>query len=504
MLADGAEIDCEVCVVGAGAAGITLAREFAGGGARVCVLESGGFEPEAATQELYHGSVGGTFLSPESRYLDGGRLRYFGGTTNHWSGWCRPLEPIDFTARPWLPGTGWPFDRAHLDPWYERAREVIGLAPFDAAAVIASSGQEPLLPDGSRVPTRFFYLHPTRFGEVHRAQLAAAPNVRVLLHANALGIRLGEAGTQVRRLDVAVLGGEGPRFVVRARWFVLATGGIENARLLLLSDDVHAGGVGNDHDLVGRYFCDHPHLEAGTALLFRAESSLALYDYQGDRRLGHNRLGVLGLAEELQRAHKLLDCTVELRATDPTARPELVDQLAATAPLIDRLAAAPSEAPGGGPAEWSLMTLTVRSAQTPNPDSRVTLGEERDALGQRRVKLDWRIFPGDRRRIRRAIKVLGNELGRQGVGRVQLAGSRGDGRGSWPGAYGGNHHIGTTRMHPDPAQGVVDADCRVHGIANLFIAGSSVFPAPGAANPTFTLVALAIRLADHLKARLGG
>lgn len=500
-LEDGAEVDCDVCVVGAGAAGITLAREFSGGGARVCLLESGGFEPEKATQELYRGTTDGTILEPESLYLVGGRLRYFGGTTNHWSGWCRPFEPIDFTARPWVPGSGWPFDRAHLDPWYRRALEVIGLAPFDDAALVASSGRPPLLADGARVSTRFFYLQPTRFGAVHRARLAAAPNVRVLLHANALGIRLGGGETLVRQLEAATLGGS--RFTVSARWFVLATGGIENARLLLLSGDAPERSLGNDHDLVGRYFSDHPHLEAGTALLFRSESSLTLYDLEWDPRFGHTRLGVLGLAEEVQREHELLNCSFELLPAGPTAQPVLSAQLGAVASLLDHPTAGPPGAPAREPADWSLMTLLVRAGQTPNPDSRVTLGEERDALGQRRVKLDWRLLPGDRRRIRRAVKVLGLELGRQGVGRVHLAGTRGTGRPSWRGAYGGNHHIGTTRMHSDPRQGVVDVDCRVHGTDNLFVAGSSVFPTSGFANPTLTLVALAIRLADHLKAQLG-
>jgi choline dehydrogenase-like flavoprotein len=493
-LADGSELECDVCVVGAGAAGITLAREFAGGDVRVCLLESGGFEPDEAVQDLYRGVARGTILGPGSHYLAGGRLRYFGGTTNHWQGWCRPFEPIDFTARPWIAASGWPFDRSHLDPWYGRARAVIGLAAFDDDAVAAAAGPPPLLPGGSRVPTRFYYLQPTRFGVAHRARLAAAPNLRVLLHASAVGVRVGAGDDRVRRIDAATLAGT--RFAVLARWFVLACGGIENARLLLLSDDARERGLGNERDLVGRYFCDHPHLEAGHALLFRGEESLRLYDYAFDPRLGQTRIGVLGLAPEAQREHELLNCSVELRAADAVSRPELADPLGAVAPLLDR--------PGQDPPARStttLATLTVRTETTPNPESRVTLTGERDALGQRRPKLAWRILPGDRRRLRRALAVVGSELGRQGVGRVHLVEP---GEAPWRGAYGGHHHIGTTRMHPDPHRGVVDADCRVHSTANLFVAGSSVFPTSGFANPTLTLVALAIRLADHLKARLEG
>jgi choline dehydrogenase-like flavoprotein len=135
--------------------------------------------------------------------------------------------------------------------------------------------------------------------------------------------------------------------------------------------------------------------------------------------------------------------------------------------------------------------------QAPNPDSRVVLSRERDALDCPRVALCWRTSPLDKRTAHRAREIFGEELWRAGAGRLQSS-LEGEGK-PWPARLrGARHHMGTTRMHSDPRRGVVDANCRVHGIANLYVAGSSVFPTSGAANPTLTIVALALRLAGHV------
>jgi choline dehydrogenase-like flavoprotein len=494
----GAQLACDICIVGAGAAGITLARELAGTDARVCLLESGGFAPDEATQRLYEGVGGGTLLGPESRYLAAGRLRYFGGTTNHWQGWCRPLDPIDFTHRPWIPDSGWPFDRAHLDPFYRRAYDVLQLAPSDDQALLAAAGAPPLLHGSERVLTRLYYLKPTRLGPLYRQELTAARNVRLLLHANALAFRPPAAGEPVERVDVATL--EGNRFAVHARWFVLAAGGIENPRLLLLSNEVQEAGLGNEHDLVGRYFMDHPHLDAGHALLFRPEAVLDLYRPHWSPAAGSAVAAVLCFSEQVQREQLLPNLSFSLPELDPTDRPDLAEQVEAAASALDRFGSAAGPTSAGEPPTASLVTLAVRAEPIPNRESRVTLIDRVDALGQRRVKLRWRLAREDRRHIRRGTVALGQELGRHARGRVHVLFDR---DALWRGAYGGNHHLGTTRMHRDPKQGVVDAQCRLHGTPNLFVAGSSLFPTAGFANPTLTLIALALRLGDHLKSLLG-
>lgn len=467
-------IETDLCVIGAGAAGIALARELSGARFRVALLESGGFEPDPDTQALYRGQVYGRHYFT----LDACRTRQFGGSTNCWQGLCRPLEPIDFELRDWVPHSGWPFDAEALRPYYVRAQEVLRLGSFRyAGSDWASPGLAPLPFEGDAIQTRVFQVAPLRLGEIYRDEIANAPNVDSYLFANVVKIETWPARGSVRSVRVACL--DGNTFAVRARVFVLATGGIENARMLLASD------VGNPHDNVGRYFMEHPHVMAGAFLPSNAELPLGFY--RGHPVGPATIAGYLSATDALQRSERLLGFCSFLAQEAPL--PEFEQALSRVVLAMDQAA--------GRPADRAVFFMN-EVEQAPNPNSRVRLGEERDALGMRRVRLEWRLSSIDKRSIRRAHVILGRELGRAGLGRLQLMLS--DDEYQWPAEMaGGRHHMGTTRMHRDPKLGVVDPDCRVHGIENLYVAGSSVFPTAGAANPTLTLVALALRLADHLK-----
>lgn len=472
---DGSVADADVCIVGAGAAGITIARELAARPLRVALLESGWLEPDAATQSLYAGEV------VERPYfaLDASRSRYFGGTTNDWSGECRPLDPIDFEARDWVPHSGWPFAREELQPFYDRARAVCQLEP--AAEV------RPIALQGDRVRCHALHMSPpTRFGAVYREQIARASNVIAYLGANVVGLETADPPTSVRAVRIACLAGS--RFRLKARVFVLATGGVENARLLLLSSDVQRAGLGNGHDQVGRYFMEHLYLDRAATIVARAGAIDDVYTLRRRTRGGRVR-GILALDPEVQRAERLTNFSAVL--DDDSLRPRALVR-ALLAPLCGRRT--PHE-----------RRYVVKNAmeQAPNPDSRVVLGCERDRLGSPRVSLRWSLSPIDKRTMHRAHEILDEELRRAKVGRLHTA--QGSAADPWPARLrGARHHMGTTRMHPDPRRGVVDASCRVHGIANLFVAGSSVFPTSGSANPTLTIVALALRLADHLPRVLRG
>ena len=255
-------IETDLCIVGAGAAGITMALEFAASGTRVALVEGGGMTLSEPSQELYAGTdVGRPYLD-----LMTCRLRFFGGTTNHWAGWCLPLDPIDFERREGLPYRGWPITRADLDPWYRRAQPVVQLGPFDYApaawGVAPASIPAPF--DRPRFVTRILQTSPpTRFGTTYRARLRVAPRLAVYLHANALGFATDPTGRRVHSLPVGTLP-DGKRFSIRARAFVAAVGGVENARLLLLSGPPGGNGVGNDHDLLGRFFMTHMEYISGT------------------------------------------------------------------------------------------------------------------------------------------------------------------------------------------------------------------------------------------------
>jgi len=306
MLTDGRDIpkntriDTEVCIIGAGAAGITLAREFIGQPFRVCLLESGGLEYENDTQTLHQGENVGI---PNGWELERARLRYFGGTTNHWGGWCRPLDAIDFETRDWIPFSGWPFDKPHLDPFYERAHPICQLGPWDYDLENWKSKDSPSLPfKGDRVTTSIFQISPpTRFGHVYRQEIAHAKNISTILHANVVEIETTKTTTLATGLKVACL--DGNQFSVSAKIFILSVGGIENPRLLLLSNKVYRNGLGNQNDLVGRFFMDHAHLESGVLLLTAPAISLGLYNqHQSDKT---TICGALNLNPETLRREKL-------------------------------------------------------------------------------------------------------------------------------------------------------------------------------------------------------
>ncbi len=487
----GTVLETDVAIVGAGAAGITLARELAGRPFQVCVLESGGLDLDKATQSLAGGESVGLPYYP----LEATRLRYFGGTTNHWGGWCRPLDPIDFEIRAWVPYSGWPFPKTRLDPYYQRAQAICQLGPFsyDAEAWEDSKDRRRLPFNGERVVSTMWQIGPpTRFGPAYRDDLARASNIRTYLYANVVELATTEHAGQVTRLRVAGL--HGRVFWVTAKLFILAAGGIENARLLLLSSAVQQTGLGNRHNLVGRFFLEHPQLWSGPLLLSQPTIPMALYNIQTVAQT--TVAGCLTLAEEVQRRERLLNGCVFLHPALPGPDDELDAHLGQVIGDIDALG---ESATGRGtrPPSAKRYRLFLRPEPAPHPDSRVTLGEARDSLGQRRARLHWQLSPMIRQSVGRALEILGEETGRAGLGRVRV--SRDDEQTAWARPQGGYHHMGTTRMHVDPKQGVVDADCRVHGLSNLFIAGSSVFPTAGYANPTLTIVALALRLADRIK-----
>ena len=517
QLADGTRLEAEVCIIGGGAAGVTLAQALATTPLRTCLLESGGLELADETQSLYEGDNVGLPYFP----LDSCRLRYFGGSTNHWAGLCRPLDAIDFETRPGLAFGGWPLSRPGLDPYYERAQAVCGLGPFVYDSVEYWSQQSRLAAIPLRdeaVVTRMYQIRAVRFGEAYRDTLRQASNVHVYLNANVLEIETDATASQVSGVSAAVLAG--PKFRVSANLYVLAAGGIENARLLLLSNKVRPSGLGNTHDLVGRFFMEHPHAVVGQMVLRKSVAEMALYLERS--KVAEIRVnGVFALPEPILRDEQLLNTSLavvpaigaeplEKLIADLRGLPASGDLAAHLAALIGDLGMA-DEASSPNVRHVrdgaflvlpvSRVGLLCRGEQAPNPDSRVTLGPDRDAFGQNRVRLDWRLSPIDKHSVRRLLESLAIEIGRAGLGRLQTA--LGDDDAPWPDSLeGGNHHMGTTRMSRDPKTGVVDEDCRVHGVANLYIAGSSVFPTSGFANPTLTIVALALRLADHIRSRM--
>ncbi len=494
-------VKADICVVGGGLAGITLALEFLDGGHDVVLLESGGFEADDATTDLCRGkNIGRNYLR-----LVETRRRFWGGSGNAWAGLVAPLDAVDFEERSWVPHSGWPINREDLDPFYRRAHARLGLAAFEYAASPHATAEDPVFDFGDGAKIRSTVLQGAvgsrNLGALHRDAIDKNKSIRVHLHANVRNIALNDAGTAVDHLDVQVL--DGPAFTVRARRYVLAAGGLENPRLLLASNGVHKKGVGNGNDLVGRFFMEHAHTnDQGFLLGSAALSAWNLYrrNRHGEDLAEHTIWAHLGLDPAVMRDEQVLNCHLVLLAEKVRRRKK---KLKRAIPLKQELAAAIGSTDGedGAPSEARKnlrFTFGTPSETAPNRDSRFTLSaESRDALGMPRIELRWKLSPNDKRSIRRTHEILAQEVGRAGLGRMQLTLSEDDDL--WPRMSGGRHHMGTTRMADDPEKGVCNKHGQVHGVADLFVAGSSLFPTSGAAPPTLTVMALATRLADHLK-----
>ena len=517
-LDDGALIDSDLCIIGAGAAGITIALELLDTGLNVLLVESGGLEFEEETQELYTAESIGLPYGP----LDANRLRYFGGTTNHWGGMSAPFQKIDLEKRDWVEHSGWPISREELDPFYPRAYEICQLGPYKYGLSDWEDDKRKflkLLPEKLEHKV-WRFSPPTKFGKIYRSRLQSSEKIKILLHANATEIVTDWTTSNVTSIQLATL--DGHKATVRSKLYVLACGGIENARVLLISNNVDAGGVGNRHDAVGRFFMEHPHIESGTILLAKPgnwATAYQIFEWKAGASSGnpHSRTWVgLGPSAKAQRRRKILNSSATLDIIRPDGQaaggPRIVLEPDNLEAHIANVIRDPDEnwqdnAPRSAenvPRSEAALRLYTRAEQAPNPDSRVKLTDERDALGLNRVALDWRMTELDKHTVRVVTRLIGEEIGRLGLGRLRLNEWLLDDSNTppwrgWPWLAGGQHHMGTTRIGQNPKTSVVDSTCRVHDISNLYVAGSSVFTTSGYVNPTLNIVALAVRLTDHLK-----
>lgn len=544
-LPDDHRIDCDLCIVGGGAAGISIAREFVDTGLSICLIESAE-EYDDQSQQLYRGAEQPS--RKRARSIENGvhygalalhsRLRFFGGSTNHWGGYCSPLTPEDLAARDWIPESGWPIAWRDLERYYPRAQTLCEIGPYLYDETLwRHTAAQPYRFDPARLNHRFYqFSPPTRFGDRYGQDLKKSGNVTVLFNANAMRIGLAANAASAEAIDVKSLSGRRGR--IHSHHFVLACGGIENARLMLASNDVSKAGVGNSRDLVGRYFMDHLYDSVGSLLVSeRPDRFLAQYGEITPTSKQHPLTKPANMSEAV-RFQAALAPSAQYRRDNGTAAVSLfirgdwsgVDEgVRAVYEAIESDNPPASEKQSGylldilrnldtalpaiksviqGKKAEHLPVLFAVAEQVPNRTSRITLGGERDALGAQRARIDWRLSETDKRTFAQMPELLAGEFGRLGIGRVHKA--------VWldedaPYLYRGDfsrilepgrHHSGTTRMSHDPSKGVVDADCQVFGVGNLSIAGSSVFPTIGSANPTLTIVALALRLADHLKDRL--
>jgi choline dehydrogenase-like flavoprotein len=542
-LPSGTRLTTQLCIVGAGPAGISLALQFIQSGIDVVLVAGGKDQHDDATQALYAGEVADADLhSPLTEY----RHRQLGGSSATWGGRCMPFDPIDFETRDWIDGAKWPVDFGSVAPFYPAANALAEAGDFDYDAKTAVVGgmrpiSENFAPASFDMDRIERFSCPTNFGARYRSRLARAANIRVLLDAHCVGISPTPTGESVRALQLRTL--DGRAFEVEAAQHVIATGGIEAARLLLASREAHPNGLGNAHDLVGRTYMCHIAGTYGDLAFPEGQKVWHGYDRAWDGVYCRRRMAI---RPEVQRQRGIGNVVMRLhhpRLPDPAHGRGILSAIYLAKPFISyeyskRLHGAEGMdmagifrhgfnilrepfATAGFLVNWARtrtlaarkfpslivaprnnrFSLDIHAEQMPNPQSRITLSDTLDVFGKPQARVDWRCLPADIETVRVALETLREDLRASGGASLTFDSDGIEAAMLRDGAYGG-HHIGTARMGASPEEGVVDRDCRVFGTDNLFVAGSAVFPTSSQANPTLTIVAFSLRLAAHLKVRL--
>lgn len=554
-------IQADLVIVGGGPVGLTLAAHCAAKGRRVLIVESGleqencehdalntlesvgepSSELQQARRGAFHGQQAGHWSTDRQPF--GIRCRALGGSTHAWAGKSAPFDAIDFASRSWVAHSGWPVGYSEIEPYLRRAMDVLNLSPDAPGGRFESGGLKSQYWQFAR--SRVDRFDVMRFGSELAAQDMAG--ISILLDATVTHIAMNADGTAVTALSVESLSGKRAR--IEAGFCVLAAGGIENARLLLASNDRHASGIGNGHDQVGRYLMDHLGAQVATVPLAHTAQFSRKFGFFGVtyRKRAHMFMHGLALSPQAQAQEELMNAAIYflpqrapddpwdalkrlLRRRSPQPGQDLLSvaggaKLLAKGAGMKLLSSRFTPRPvkdlivnsairlspnlvveefvdAGIPHKLTGMTVEAICEHAPNPDSRITLSARRDRFGIPLARADWRFGEGERRTLLRLAELTSSALASANLPVPEPASWVGQGRTADSVIIDMGHTLGTTRMSANEVSGVVDAVCKVFGTHNLYVAGGSVFPTSGHANPTLTMLALAIRLGDHLNARL--
>lgn len=499
------QIDGDICIIGAGAAGISIALELENTFNKIILLEGGGMEYDDRIQQLYNGKLTGHPYYP----MKASRLHYFGGSTGHWGGMCSTFDDIDFVKRDWVENSGWPIKREDIAAYYPKATSILDLGPceWDVDYWLKQDADfKALHLDKNVIWSKIWqFSPPTRFGKKYKDAIVNSKNIHLYTYANVVDMDATENIAAIN--NVTVKNYAGKEHTVKAKNFILACSAMQNARVLLACNKQSPTGLGNDNDLVGRYFMEHVEINSGE-LWLNHTNKLKLYSMDQFTKVRAE----LAISPQKQKELQVLNCSVSLmplemsdktipsvklwsnddprKSLDSFKKYSTLDKRNFLQRFFSR-------------SIYQSYGLFTRAEQLPNPQSRVVLSNEKDELGIPRANLHWALSPIDKKTVFTINKLLGQQIGAAGLGRVKLKDFLLDADVQLPDyTSGGWHHLGTTRMSENPKEGVVDANCKVHGIDNLYVAGSSCYTTGGAVNPTLTVVAISLRLANHIKEKM--
>jgi len=481
----------DICIIGAGIAGITLAlslnEKF-----KILLLEGGGMDYSEESQELYSGENVGFDLSYTIKNRGG---RWLGGSSNLWSGKCHPYTSADFKKRDYIKYSGWPISKEDLDPYDKQTREILDL-PLETKKVSYKGWTDVVeKPDKYYTALNFMYSPPTNFKTKYEDTLKKSKNIFCYVNANLTDMIVNDSLADIKSIKVANY--KESIFKAYANNFVLAAGGIENPRLLLNFNKQYPKGIGNKHDLVGRFFSDHPHSHI---------AYFVLEDNAADAFLGkdkpqsmHDATCVLTPTQDFQNKEKMENYILRVTPNDFVFsrsvhfKHKLKSIICArefTKNIVEKYTTCE---------DYDGYFLLLQE-QEPNPKSTVTLSESVDRFGLKRPIVNWVFVPKDMQTPKKAIIPFAKKFAASDMGRVKIDDwvLQEDVQFDTRHTSGGYHNMGTTRMGATLKEGVVDKNAKVFGISNLYIAGSSIFPTGGCVNPTFTIVQLTLRLAEHL------
>ena len=452
----------DVAIIGAGAAGITLALHLALNKQSVALIEGGNYDYTDESQEIYKAkSIGDPYYD-----LDATRLRYFGGSTNHWGGYCRTFESIDFNRGYLGEKFEWPIDFYEIDKYRKQACEILEIPATFKDITVANSNIKQI--DIHESP-------PVRFREKYFERLINNQFIDVYINSN-----LTDVKSENRKInEIKLISYTFKNLNVKAKNFVFAMGGIENSRYLLWLQQVYKDKLFSISPSLGKYWMEHPHYKLGQALIDKSKVSGYYYALSGNA----------------QKKQNILNCGFRVHHYDEKITKKLIRQVLCLAPSLGKklINLAKKDLVCGA-------ILRASWEQAPDFSNMITLDTEKDKFGIPKPILNWKKRPFDRVTITKSVAEFNKWLVETDRGRVQII--------DWitqeldypndDPPFGGHHHMGGTRMHNNIKFGVVDSNCRVHGSKNLYIAGSSVFTTGGHNNPTLPIVQLALRLGDHL------